>query len=200
MLKSCNNSSGSWIPNGVLVLLRSCSSGYFTVLCCGWGSSLPFPPAGGTGSPGPPAFAQLRRRPCWASDAFGNLTHAGCWDDTSTKHFRAVRVQGFFCLTQVFPVASEIFWVLVFHSHLHLPQRTTFHFLNDSSNSGPFSSSDYTCLFLWGCGGSAKLKLNKYRQWVRGNTKVWGERKGNYERKGRWRGWKALLCLVFPLP
>lgn len=150
-------------------------------------------------APGPPAFAQLRRRPCLASDVFGNLTHTGYRDYTSNKNFRAFRVQIFCCLTQVFSIASEIFWVLVFSSHLHLPQ-TTFNFLSDSSNSRPFSSSDYTCLFLWGCGGSAKLKLNKYRQWVRGNTKVWGERKSNYERKGRWRGWKSLLCLVFSLP
>lgn len=38
VLKRCNNSSGSWIPNGILVLLGSCCSGCFAVLCCGWGS------------------------------------------------------------------------------------------------------------------------------------------------------------------
>lgn len=133
----------------------------------------PLPPRDRNRQPQAPcAFAPLRRRPCSASDVFGNLTHAGYGDYTSTRHFRAFRVQIFCCLTRVFPVASEIFWVLVFNSHLHFPQRTSFNFLNDSSNSRPFPSSDYTCLFLWGCGGSAKLKLNKYRQWVRGNTKV----------------------------
>lgn len=53
VLKSCNNLSGSWIHNGILVLLRSCCSAYFTVLCYGWGLSLPFHPATGPGSPSP---------------------------------------------------------------------------------------------------------------------------------------------------
>lgn len=51
VLKCCNNSSGSWTQNGILVLLGSCSSGCFTILCRGWGS--PSTPWQEQAAPGP---------------------------------------------------------------------------------------------------------------------------------------------------